>query len=1629
MSAEHQVPMSQQLKALLEEGHFEKALLLARACYYDEELGEDQVFLETALILCTNMEKLDLMWSEIQKLKSMEQILPVTKSLRQYYIPAALLTAEMLLSKEWCTETVSLSDLQQVTDLWIDLLWSECGHDKEAFEAKVRQVSAFVLYEPVFILKLVRAIHRQVGKQSLVFCVNLCLSVFQEPASDPQSNLFNACRIDLNNAALCRQLFVLFEGDMRLQRLCLLTAFTITPTMKLFEEVDKLYRRSTLSVSSAVPLLPSCLSCVLFQTMNSFLPDSICPLLDWKVIRLNCLKYLRHTSQMSMQVRLPERDIAVKMFVKKMPDEMEDSIEETNSEKPMDVIDSANTLSKRQWLSTMMSLDMSWQPYTHLVTFQGNKQKSSSKSCLSSTRDFDLIASSLTNLPRCSVVLQDCEELLMAQNISNPLIRKQGLDPIRDNTLTASVALNPREQSQVIETKSDIDTDSLLTLRTLAALKPAETSPEVSSEMEAVEDVPDLEVEPLELCGLQQQDIRQDVNEVGQEIDDGRQDIEDGRHDSYDKLTMHSQEAIVEDDSRHKLNSMRSLKNDHVYSLPVSKQKHFLSADEFNLNQDVRNSEREQNLTQEISSSSEMAGSGNHVQQFNSNSFAEDQVADQQQSILNLERTSDEDPVFFSEGSDNDEFYSERQYTKLFESSLDSTRGSLGEDAENYTAESFLQDSADNEIISETPLMQNIYNSTEIPLDMDTWFQNFDKLPQASLMEEDVLSEPAMDAEQMSAQWAAIKEVDGIVDPASHVLNWNEMDSWLEDSIVHCHKPAPYTQAFQTDSVGLCRGAKPIQKTKTEKCKSLQNTISRLRATFVDKDDNFVGINLNGRDSTSPLSEANSSTTQSSCQEKIEQQPIDQPWNNPQGSDQYIAGQEQSMSLESVKQQSPHQQLLNSDRAASSTLSVNSTNQQLICLDSTNQQQLANSEPAMTQLVVPTEEQLDFFESVTHESSCEQLNTSDSTINSVMENDSSQQNLESIKQQSISQCSADLNTVTCLSPNVDQSSNESQLTHSPSTNLDCIHQQPINAESVDNSSTNANSVQQEQLVSLESASQPTVSSDSAIQNPNDQQQLPNHILPGHQLSVDSQSTDQELANKLPTFEPQNEIPNNSDNQGSFEELSPNEEKHRAFQEISCCQNESSLYKVEVGLDGSYDPKDLLPDSPSSFTSQEGSVMMISTDFDSPTKKGDQGQTVKQETEVIKESKKILLESLIAVCANEYNKTIKSMQSYNEETAVREQSPTPVQKPEPEACVLNQLAQTSEAISQSGKSKRFVYEDGKLTVIGGGSFGVGNSGTAETVKQVNSSAASPCPIKDKSKDSDSDCSDFELVPDVNCRWSLSGRKRPAESCSVPNVKLQNQVKETSNGTKAVEGSSLPTGRGVNECKMRPKKSAKLVERNLEPEQTDEAMTGRYNLRTTHSTVSHCLSSSNSESKDCGKNFGETRRYHLRNASQSGIVPPTTTSSKKPRLASKTPRKTTRTKCQKQVAKQSPTEIILAPNITCKWTEEYNSFLLKSKADANKDSHHKTAVPVRNVMHDRNNNHYQNGKSCNKSTTICTSSSRVIPSNRKTSTPSFLGSFAGFISDPKVPWDGKRPMRTYSGKKHVLPPIRSNLDPSL
>ena len=58
---------------------------------------------------------------------------------------------------------MSLSDLQKITDLWVSLLWSLCDHSKPAFEKKVQEVSKYVLYEPVFILKLVKAIHFEVS--------------------------------------------------------------------------------------------------------------------------------------------------------------------------------------------------------------------------------------------------------------------------------------------------------------------------------------------------------------------------------------------------------------------------------------------------------------------------------------------------------------------------------------------------------------------------------------------------------------------------------------------------------------------------------------------------------------------------------------------------------------------------------------------------------------------------------------------------------------------------------------------------------------------------------------------------------------------------------------------------------------------------------------------------------------------------------------------------------------------------------------------------------------------------------------------------------------------------------------------------------------------------------------------------------------------------------------------------------------------------------------------------------------------------------------------------------------------------------------------------------------------------
>ncbi|XP_038068338.1 uncharacterized protein LOC119737796 [Patiria miniata] len=385
---DHHVDLFQYVQALLEEGLFEKALSLSCECYRDPELGKDTVFLETALILFTNMEKLDMMWTEVKNLDSMQQLYPVAKTLSQYYLSAALLTAEMLLCKEWCEKTVSLSDLRKVTTLWVSLLRAQCGRNNEAFQTKVLQVGKLIVHEPTFILNLVKSIHAEVGRQSLVICLNLCLMALQEPLKDPQSNLVSASRIDTNNAALCRFLSEVLTEDTSLRRLCLLTAFTITPTKELLAEVDRVYKSVAVQIPD-VPIMPSCLNCVLVHGMYSLLPDAICPLVDWRELRGKCLKYLRDSSVLNVQVKLPNREMALKVYVKKIsPNVNEEEGErmepmksatktkakEGSSEEQDQDLPRLRTESEQRWLSAMMSLDMSWQPHWLTTSDAGNQQ-------------------------------------------------------------------------------------------------------------------------------------------------------------------------------------------------------------------------------------------------------------------------------------------------------------------------------------------------------------------------------------------------------------------------------------------------------------------------------------------------------------------------------------------------------------------------------------------------------------------------------------------------------------------------------------------------------------------------------------------------------------------------------------------------------------------------------------------------------------------------------------------------------------------------------------------------------------------------------------------------------------------------------------------------------------------------------------------------------------------------------------------------------------------------------------------------------------------------------------------------------------------------------------------------------
>ncbi|XP_022099856.1 uncharacterized protein LOC110984216 [Acanthaster planci] len=427
--AAHHMTLSQYVKALLEEGLYEKALSLAYDCYHDPELCEDSMFLETALVLFTNMEKLDMMWTEVKQLDSMTHVYPAAKSLSQYYKPAALLTAEMLLCKEWCgEETISLSDLRKVTTLWVNLLWAQCNHNIQTFQTKALRIGKLIVHEPTFVLTLVKIIHAEVGKHSLVICVNLCLMALQQPVKDPQNNLVNASRIDTNNSALCYLLSELLIGDTSLKQLCLLTAFTITPTKELFTDLDKLYKSGEIRVP-VVPLLPSCLSCVLVHGMYSLLPSTISPLVEWKQLRGKCLKYLHSSTVLNVQLKEPNRVMTIKVFVKEMGS---DDSEDEEGEKPAELATETEEFSEKaeqspviahtewelQWLSDMMSLDMTWQP--HWVTNDDQPSISGSTDPATScpqhselSAGADLVQTQ-EDVPPCKVVLCNSNDTLFS---------------------------------------------------------------------------------------------------------------------------------------------------------------------------------------------------------------------------------------------------------------------------------------------------------------------------------------------------------------------------------------------------------------------------------------------------------------------------------------------------------------------------------------------------------------------------------------------------------------------------------------------------------------------------------------------------------------------------------------------------------------------------------------------------------------------------------------------------------------------------------------------------------------------------------------------------------------------------------------------------------------------------------------------------------------------------------------------------------------------------------------------------------------------------------------------------------------------------------------------------------------
>ena len=124
------------------------------------------------------------------------------------------------------------------------------------------------------------------------------------PCVPVSQDVFHAASIDNGNVAMCHLLSQVLKWDVRLQRLCLLAAFFIAPSVENYHLIKEAYSQSVPSAANA--RLSSYQQCHLSQCLRYFIPEDIPLSARWVNISRIFVRYLHRSKVVNTTWRLPD---------------------------------------------------------------------------------------------------------------------------------------------------------------------------------------------------------------------------------------------------------------------------------------------------------------------------------------------------------------------------------------------------------------------------------------------------------------------------------------------------------------------------------------------------------------------------------------------------------------------------------------------------------------------------------------------------------------------------------------------------------------------------------------------------------------------------------------------------------------------------------------------------------------------------------------------------------------------------------------------------------------------------------------------------------------------------------------------------------------------------------------------------------------------------------------------------------------------------------------------------------------------------------------------------------------------------------------------------------------------------